>query len=90
MLKILTANDTINAKFLHENSFEFKPQFKLYINTNQFLQLVKKHSEISTSTPELIRTFVDKIIIYQAEKVNGQTEQRVKIYYNCIGAIEVD
>ena len=34
LLKTLTGNDTINARFLHENSFEFKPQFKLFINTN--------------------------------------------------------
>ena len=30
----MTGNDTLNARFLHENSFDFKPQFKLYINTN--------------------------------------------------------
>lgn len=33
-IKSMTGNDTINARFLHENSFDFKPQFKLYINTN--------------------------------------------------------
>ena len=30
----MTGNDTINARFLHENSFDFQPLFKLYINTN--------------------------------------------------------
>lgn len=34
LVKTMTGNDTINARFLHENSFDFKPQFKLYINTN--------------------------------------------------------
>lgn len=34
LVKTLTGGDTINARFLHENSFDFKPQFKLYINTN--------------------------------------------------------
>ena len=33
-VKTMTGNDTINARFLHENSFEFVPQFKLFINTN--------------------------------------------------------
>lgn len=33
-VKTLTGNDTINARFLHEGSFEFVPQFKLFINTN--------------------------------------------------------
>lgn len=33
-IKSMTGNDTLNARFLHENSFDFKPQFKLYVNTN--------------------------------------------------------
>lgn len=33
-VKNMTGNDTINARFLHENSFEFEPQFKIYVNTN--------------------------------------------------------
>ena len=30
----MTGNDTLNARFLHENSFDFQPQFKIYMNTN--------------------------------------------------------
>ena len=33
-VKNMTGNDTLNARFLHENSFDFEPQFKIYINTN--------------------------------------------------------
>lgn len=33
-VKSMTGNDSINARFLHCNSFDFRPQFKLYINTN--------------------------------------------------------
>ena len=33
-VKTVTGGDRINARFLHENSFDFSPQFKLYINTN--------------------------------------------------------
>lgn len=33
-VKSMTGNDTVNARFLHENSFDFSPQFKIYINTN--------------------------------------------------------
>lgn len=34
LVKTLTGRDTINARFLNENSFEYVPQFKLFINTN--------------------------------------------------------
>lgn len=30
----MTGNDMIKARFLHENSFNFMPQFKMFINTN--------------------------------------------------------
>jgi putative DNA primase/helicase len=33
-VKSMTGNDTLNARFLHENSFDFQPQFKIYVNTN--------------------------------------------------------
>ena len=39
LVKTLTGNDTMNARFLHENSFEFRPQFKLFINTNHLPQV---------------------------------------------------
>lgn len=34
LIKRLTGNDTITARKLHENSFQFRPQFKLFMNTN--------------------------------------------------------
>ena len=34
LVKRLTGNDTINARYLHENSFDFRPVFKIFINTN--------------------------------------------------------
>lgn len=33
-VKSMTGNDPLNARFLNENSFDFQPQFKLYVNTN--------------------------------------------------------
>lgn len=34
LVKSMTGNDTLNARLLNENSFDFRPQFKLYINAN--------------------------------------------------------
>lgn len=38
-VKSMTGNDTINARYLQENSFDYRPQFKLYINTNYLPQI---------------------------------------------------
>ena len=34
LVKRMTGNDTLNARYLHENSFDFRPCFKIFINTN--------------------------------------------------------
>ena len=34
LLKAMSGNDTIRARFLNENSFEFRPEYALYVNTN--------------------------------------------------------
>ena len=59
------------------------------LNTDNFLKLVKKYTEIKKLDAEIIREFVDKIIVFKAEKVNGKRQQKIRIYYNCIGAIEL-
>lgn len=33
-VKSLTGNDALNARFLHENSFDFRPQCKIFVSTN--------------------------------------------------------
>ena len=39
LVKTLTGRDTVTARFLHENSIEFRPEFKLFINTNYLPQV---------------------------------------------------
>ena len=34
LVKRITGNDTLNARHLHENSFDFKPVCKVFVNTN--------------------------------------------------------
>ena len=34
LVKQLTGGDTVTARFLHQNSFEYRPEYKLFINTN--------------------------------------------------------
>lgn len=59
------------------------------LNTDRFLALVKKYTDIETLDAEIIREFVDKISVFKAEKVDGKRQQRIQIFYNCIGAIDI-
>ncbi len=46
---------------------------------------MKKHSKITELTAEIIREYVEKIYVYNAEKVDGRRVQMIKIVWNCIG-----
>ena len=53
-----------------------------------FLRLVEKYSSIEELTPEIIRSFVDRIIVHEKRKENGHYRQEIEIVYNFIGAVE--
>lgn len=53
LVKTLTGNDKITARYLHENSFEYYPQFKLFINTN-YLPKVNDVTIFSSGRVKLI------------------------------------
>lgn len=74
------------AEFLNKKLKSAKDQA---LNTDNFLKLVKKYTEIKKLDAEIIREFVDKIIVFKAENVNGKRQQKIRIYYNCIGVIDI-
>ena len=55
------------------------------IGADSFLKLVRKYTDVQELTPEIMREFVEKVYVYQAEKVDGHKTQRIRILWNCIG-----
>ncbi len=62
-----------------------------WLNENSFLALVKRYTEIPELTAEIIRSFVEKIEVFQPEKVPGTRtkKQTVRIHWNYIGVVEI-
>ena len=56
-------------------------------NVTRFMRSIRKYTEITELTPELIREFVQKVVVYQAEKINGRRTQRIDLYFNGVGQI---
>ncbi len=54
-------------------------------NVHAFLSIVKKYTDISVLTADVIREFIEKVYISHPEKVNGKNIQEVCIVWNCIG-----
>ncbi len=59
------------------------------LDVTSFVSKVKQYTEISELTPEIINELIDKIYVYQSEKVNGKPTQQIHIYYNGIGIINI-
>jgi len=56
----------------------------------QFIKIVKKYTDITELTPSMLNEFIEKVIVYEAEKVNGRVaKQRVEIFLNFIGRFDL-
>ena len=53
----------------------------------QFISNVKKYTEITQLSPEILNELIEKIIIHQQEKENGKKVQEIDIYYRGVGII---
>ena len=57
--------------------------------TDGFLDKAKRHMDITELTPELLRLFIEKIVVHEKEvKWSKHAPQTVEIYYNGIGFID--
>ena len=56
---------------------------------HEFLEIVKRYTRIKKLTPEILREFVDRIIVHHRERIDSVDVQKVEIIYNCVGAIEI-
>lgn len=53
----------------------------------QFISNVKKYTEITELTPEILNELIEKILVHQAETVDGKKIQEIDIYYRGVGII---
>ena len=54
-----------------------------------FTALLRKYSRVRKLTPYMLNELIDRIEVYQAEKVDGVWQQRLRIHYHGIGSIEI-
>ena len=57
--------------------------------TDMFIGLVRKYTRARKLTPRMLNELIEKIEVFNAEKIDGVWEQRLRIHYNCVGTIEI-
>lgn len=60
-----------------------------YDNINKFMAIVKRYSHFEEITPEILRAFVDMVIIYEKIKIDGHYAHTIEIIYNFVGVIDL-
>ncbi|MCL1883475.1 MAG: recombinase family protein [Defluviitaleaceae bacterium] len=53
--------------------------------TDKFIAIVRKYTDITELTATILNEYVNKIVVFEADKSSGRREQRVDIYLNFIG-----
>lgn len=74
---------------IDELNKEYNEHNQLVANTEVFLSAIKKYTRIKKLTPRILNELVDHIEVHHAETVDGKQTQRIDIFYNCIGSIEI-
>ena len=68
---------------------EIEKQSSRSMTTDMFIGLVCKYTRARKLTPRMLNELVEKIEVFNAEKIDGVWEQRLRIHYNCVGTIEI-
>ena len=78
-----------NAKKIKALRLELKKDESKRMDIDDFLETVRRYTDATTITKRMVAELIDHIEVCHAEKQDGVTNQRVVIYYNCIGAFDV-
>lgn len=64
------------------------------LNAERFLSVVRRHISFEELTPTLLREFIEKIVIHEAEALDGKShgklrKQEIEIYYSFVGKVDL-
>ena len=57
------------------------------MNAEGFLALARQYNDIDELTPEILREFIDKVVVYHRQKEQGVMTQRVEIHFKMVGHV---
>ena len=69
---------------------EIEEQERQADNLEQFIQRVKRNSDLTGLTPYALRELVKAVYVEASDKSSGKRKQKIHISYDLIGFIPVD
>ena len=68
---------------------EIEKQSSRATSTDMFVSIVRKYTRARKLTPRMLNELVEKIEVYNTEKIDGEWVQRLRIHYNCVGEMNI-
>ena len=68
---------------------EIEKQNSRAASTDMFVSIVRKYTRARKLTPRMLNELVEKIEVYNAERIDGEWVQRLRIHYNCVGEMNI-
>ena len=68
---------------------EIEKQSSRATSTDMFVSIVRKYTRARKLTPRMLNELVEKIEVYNADKIDGEWVQRLRIHYNCVGEMNI-
>jgi DNA invertase Pin-like site-specific DNA recombinase len=79
---------TLSSRIIELTSIINDEQEKV-VNTGSFLNLVKNYTNITKLDAEIIRTFIEKVYVYNVDDTQCRKTKKIKIVFNFIGEIKL-
>ena len=89
MLKDFETEQTALEKSIEQTKDTLRDFEEDSIRADKFIALVKKYTDFSELTTQMINEFVDKIVVHEGKWENCERTQEVEIYLNFIGKFEM-
>lgn len=92
--KALTGNHETERQELTRRSNKLEQEISLgkdtLLNIDRFLAVVDRYTDIQKLTPEIVREFVQKIVVYERSEPHKKKNytQKVDVYFNFVGKVE--
>ena len=77
---------TIRSEMLEQ---EINTEKERMLNADLFLKVVQRYTEIQELTPEIVREFIEKIVVHERSepwKKKNYTQQ-IDVYFNFVGQV---
>lgn len=89
MTQSYEAEQSENKRRMQELSEQLKSRADKIDTAKLFLNIIDKTTHLEVLTADIVREFIDKIVVHHRERLNGVDTQKVEIFYNVIGKFEI-